>query len=702
MAGNTSSTTRSVYVDNDWTPPTVSISAPAPGATVSGSVTVTVQSSDNWGVIRMHLLVDGVSYRSVDSPSSTYSFTWDSAPYSNGSHVLSVRAYDSANPPSTASLTVTSTNDKTPPAVSLTSPAAGSTVIGPVTLTADATDDAGIYRVDFYAGSSLVGSDTTAPFSASWNNGSQPDGSYSLTAKAYDTNGNSATSAPITVTLAKEQTPPTVSLTSPASGSTVSGLVTLSADAADNVGVTQVRFYLGINQVGTDTTAPFSVSLNSASWSNGTYNITARAYDAVGNNTTSEPITVTLANDQTPPTVSLTSPASGASVSGLVTLSADATDNVGVTRVEFYAGSNQVGTDTTAPFSASWNSDSVAAGAYAIRARAFDAAGNTTIAEVWVTVEDTTPPVVSITAPAEGAVITGSTTLTASATDDRGVVSRVEYYVNGELYGTVSTAPYALEWNTASLSPGGYFLQARAVDASGRGGLSAVVNVTVSTASPGGNTLSYSASNTGSATMNTVTRTLALTAGQQLTLGTCGVTGATFSGDTYLRLYGPNGLEVAVSDDACGGAGSNFTYTASTTGNYQLHAGCYSSGSCSGTVAWTLTSTEPPPPPTGGTLSYNASNTSSATVNTVTQSLTLTAGQQLTLGTCGVTGATFNGDTYLRLHGPNGLEVAANDDACGGVGSNFTYTVPTTGTYQLHAGCFSSNSCGGTVAWTVQ
>jgi V8-like Glu-specific endopeptidase len=110
----------------------------------------------------------------------------------------------------------------------------------------------------------------------------------------------------------------------------------------------------------------------------------------------------------------------------------------------------------------------------------------------------------------------------------------------------------------------------------------------------------------------------------------------------------------------------------------------------------------PPPPPPTSSYSYSASNTNSAQQNTVNQAVTLTAGQTITLGTCGLTGAAFTGDTWLRLFGPSATQVASNDDSCGGVGSNLTFTASSTGTYQIRGGCYSGGSCTGTVAWTVQ
>jgi hypothetical protein len=85
---------------------------------------------------------------------------------------------------------------------------------------------------------------------------------------------------------------------------------------------------------------------------------------------------VSSSSDTTKPTTSLTAPAAGATLTGTVTVSASASDNVGVTKVEFYAGSTRIGTDTTAPYSISWNTTTVANGTYSLTSKAYDAAGN--------------------------------------------------------------------------------------------------------------------------------------------------------------------------------------------------------------------------------------------------------------------------------------------------------------------------------------
>ncbi|NPC87236.1 serine protease, partial [Pyxidicoccus fallax] len=219
------------------------------------------------------------------------------------------------------------------------------------------------------------------------------------------------------------------------------------------------------------------------------------------------------------------------------------------------------------------------------------------------------------------------------------------------------------------------------------------------------NSVTYTPSNTNNATASTANKVLALTAGDKVTVATCGLTGATFTGDTYLRVNGPTGTEVGANDDACSGRGSSISFTAASTGNFEIRAGCYSSGSCGGTVVWTIEGGTPPPTGGSGSQAFTASNTNSAQQNTTNANITLAAGQTIRYGTCTVTGASGTGDTYLRLYNAAGAQVSFNDDGtnCGTL-SYGSYTVPANagGTYQLRIGCYSSNSCSGTAAWTIQ
>jgi hypothetical protein len=87
-----------------------------------------------------------------------------------------------------------------------------------------------------------------------------------------------------------------VSVTSPAGGSTVSGSVAVVASASDNVGVTKVEFFAGSTQIGTSLSSPYQVTWDSTAVPNGSYQLTAKAYDAAGNSSTSAAVTVNVSN----------------------------------------------------------------------------------------------------------------------------------------------------------------------------------------------------------------------------------------------------------------------------------------------------------------------------------------------------------------------------------------------------------------------
>jgi subtilisin family serine protease len=93
-----------------------------------------------------------------------------------------------------------------------------------------------------------------------------------------------------------DTTAPTTSVTAPTAGATLSGTASVSADASDNVGVSKVDFFAGATLIGTDTTAPYSISWNTTGVANGTYSITSKAYDAAGNVGTSGAVSVTVSN----------------------------------------------------------------------------------------------------------------------------------------------------------------------------------------------------------------------------------------------------------------------------------------------------------------------------------------------------------------------------------------------------------------------
>lgn len=202
--------------------------------------------------------------------------------------------------------------------------------------------------------------------------------SCNLTFTASNADNNPQTLT-VTYVVTADATLPTVSLTAPSNNAQLTGTVTVSATASDNVAVAKVEFYRdGSTLLGTDTTSPYSITWNTAVATIGSHTLTAKAYDASGNVKTSTVINVTV-KDQIVPTTTITAPANNALVNrnSTVTITATATDNVGVTKVEFRVNGTLKCTDTTAAYSCAWSVPNPKNVVYQLQTTAFDAAGNT-------------------------------------------------------------------------------------------------------------------------------------------------------------------------------------------------------------------------------------------------------------------------------------------------------------------------------------
>ncbi|NJK46345.1 MAG: hypothetical protein HC933_20755, partial [Pleurocapsa sp. SU_196_0] len=246
------------------------------------------------------------------------------------------------------------TGDTTPPTVSLSSSNTGVTSAGSLTLTANASDNVGVSKVEFYRGATKLGEDPSAPYTQNLSLSSADNGTLSLTAKAFDAAGNTASSSIVNVTVniatgnnsatpwaanvaykvndrvsyagkvyscrqphtaivgweppnvpalwlevgpdtgGSDTTPPIVSLSSSSTNVTSTGAITLNANASDNVGVSKVEFYRGATKLGEDFSAPYTQSLNLSSADNGTLTLSARAFDAAGNSASSSAVNVTV------------------------------------------------------------------------------------------------------------------------------------------------------------------------------------------------------------------------------------------------------------------------------------------------------------------------------------------------------------------------------------------------------------------------
>ncbi len=182
--------------------------------------------------------------------------------------------------------------------------------------------------------------------------------------------------------------PPVVDIVNPADGSTVSGTIIIEANASDDVSVTNVDFYINDTLLATDDTEPYNASWNTTTVADGSHIIKATATDTMGQ-TVSDTITVTVDNVDEPPTVEITSPVDGATVSGTITIEASAGDDREVSKVDFYINDTLLATDTVSPYLYYWDTMTVSDGSHIIKATATDTAEQTASDSIGVTVDNT-------------------------------------------------------------------------------------------------------------------------------------------------------------------------------------------------------------------------------------------------------------------------------------------------------------------------
>jgi chitinase len=204
---------------------------------------------------------------------------------------------------------------------------------------------------------------------------------------------------------------------------------------------------------------------------------------AIGGRSYLAPATAPAAADTTAPTVSIASSSSSITAAGSYTLTATASDNVGVAYVEFYRGATLIGTDSVSPFTATETVTIADNGSRIYTAKAFDAAGNSTVSSsvtVTINIAATTnvAPVVSISASSTSVTTASSYMLMATASDSDGIL-RVDFKRNGSTIASVSNAPFTVTESVTSANNGTFNYTATAYDTLGASTISNSVAVTI-------------------------------------------------------------------------------------------------------------------------------------------------------------------------------------------------------------------------------
>ena len=189
--------------------------------------------------------------------------------------------------------------DLTAPVVNIASPANGSTVAGTVTVQANASDAVGVTRVELSLDGVLTVSSPQASATFTWDTLVFPNGTHTLSARAYDAAGNVGSSAPVSVTVQNsvvvigDTVAPTAAIVSPTAGTIVGRSLKVNTQTTDNVGVVRVELYRNGYFTASSTTPSAVFSLNTTKWIQGAHLLQVMAYDAAGNAGVSAVVSVT-------------------------------------------------------------------------------------------------------------------------------------------------------------------------------------------------------------------------------------------------------------------------------------------------------------------------------------------------------------------------------------------------------------------------
>ena len=530
------------------TPPTT----PAPTITLSASPTSVTSGSSST-----------LTWSSTNATSCTASGGWSGSKATSGSQAITnitanttftlacTRAGGTAT--QSAIVTVIAGADTTPPTTpaGLTATTVSTSQIN-LSWTASADPlvagqtNTGVSGYRIYRSGVQIATSPTTSYS---NTGLASGTTYSYTVASVDgaTPANvspqsGSVSATTQTVVVPDTTAPTVSLSAPAAGATVSGTITVSSTASDNIGVTGVQFKLDNANLGAeDMTSPYSISWNTTSATNGTHTLSAVARDAAGNTATAVSRTVTASNitpDTTKPTVTITAPTTLTTYTaptGTIIVSGTATDNIGVTLVSW---SNSAGGTGTMTGMASWSTTiTLQSGTNVSTVTGRDAAGNLGTDIITVTY---TPIITDTQVPATPTNLSGTAVSTSqidlswSPSTDNTAVTGYKVFTNGTQVATTTTTSYS----HTNLSPfTTYSYTISAYDVGGNtGALSGALSVTTQSPattpppSTGGGTTTTGGGGTSSGGSITTTSGGITSTGGSTTSGGTSSSGGTTSG----------------------------------------------------------------------------------------------------------------------------------------------------------------------------
>jgi len=405
------------------TPPVVALTSPADGSSVSGTVTLqaTASATAPAAVASVQYLLDG---QPLGAPvtAAPYTFSWVVGSTPPGAHRLSARVTDTSGNLGTApvrSVTVVSSGGSGGPALDQSVTKTGT---GALTTGAFSTASAGEVALAFAGSDGPAGAGkqqvTVSGAGLSWrlvrrSNGRSGDSEIWAATAASKLAGATVTATPAVggfdqqLTVLTFQNAAGVGASAAASAASGAPSVSLTTTAAGSLSYAVGNDYdhaigrtVGAGQalvsqwVDTATGDTYWVQGTTAASSAGGQGVTLSDTAPTTDQWNLAAVEVTPAPDSTPPTVSITNPAGGQTVSGTVPVTANASDNVALAAVQFFLdGKSLGGPVATPPYAVQWDTTQAANGSHVLTAQATDTSNNVgTSAGVTVTVQNPAPP----------------------------------------------------------------------------------------------------------------------------------------------------------------------------------------------------------------------------------------------------------------------------------------------------------------------
>lgn len=487
-------------------PPTVSITAPANGSTFlpGDDILISANAADTDGSVSLVKFFAGNNLLAADSL-SPYAFLWEDVPA--GNYSITAKAFDNENDSASAAINIAVELPNPAPSASITSPANGTAFFAPaeIIITADAADSNGsIVKVEFYSGNNLIGVDSTTAYSFTWTN--VPGGNYALTAIATDNSGKSTTSSAINITVEDTSFVPAKNVLLVVGNTTLNAgdlaiknrfetlnfIITVKADDAvianDASGKNLV--FISSTITSDDVDDEFTnVAVPVINCENGLFADLQMTGGSGNYGSQGSQKQITLTNSAHPLAAGLSAgnitlyPSNqtipwGKPTANAVTVAIIVGNSTKAAIFGYETGAAMQGLNAPARRVGFFLHDNSATSLTTDGWKLFDAAVNWA-ANTTVVVPQNTLPTTSVTAPANNAAFVAPATIsiTANASDNDGVIAKVEFYEGNNLLATDFNAPYSFAWN--NVAAGNYTLKTKAFDDDGASAFSSAITIAV-------------------------------------------------------------------------------------------------------------------------------------------------------------------------------------------------------------------------------